>query len=138
MSQPSNPRSSQDEPFQFADSSEEVVAPQAPYLTIFALLATPVAAICSVPIWKSYLSEKLYSSPTQPHAPDPGQLGGFALVALVFFTVVAASYVGLIFAALAQKKEERWKGLRIAAWVINGIFAGGGTFLFLKHFLKLS
>ena len=91
VSQPSSPQSPQDDPFQLGDSSDEVVAPQVPYLAIFSLLLTPVAAICSVPIWKSYLSEKLYSSPTQPHAPDPGQLGGFALVALVFFTAVAAS-----------------------------------------------
>lgn len=119
----------------FGDSIDPVIAPPSPWLAFSALLIVPIAVVSSIPFWKSHLHHQLYSPNTQPHASDPGQLGGFALVALVFATGIAAAIAGLFLNILSHRKRERFVGVRGLAWITNGFVAFIGLLAVLEHLL---
>ena len=98
-----------------------------PTISILAVITVPLLASLSWPFWTWYVDRQVTS--VESNAPDPGQFGGFAIAGAVVMTAVVAAFLGLAIAWFAGRRKERWRGLRILAWVINGLGAALGAAL---------
>ncbi len=87
-----------------------------PWFTISSFLAVPALTVASLP----FVKEACRLRDVRDDLPNVGEFDGLAVLMGLFVMAGAASLLGLILGYVAERKDEPWKGLRIAAWVING------------------
>jgi hypothetical protein len=118
-------------------SPKQVKIPPFPTLSILAIIVIPLLASLSWPFWSWYVDRQINApSSDVNYAPDPGQFSGFTIVGAVVMTGAFAALVGLLIAWFAGRRKERWRGLRIFAWVVNGIGTAIGLALLVNYALK--
>jgi hypothetical protein len=81
----------------------------------------PLFGIVSIPFWRWHVEYQIRSAPSEIDAPDPGQFGGFAVIAGAVATGLCGAWVGLAFIWLAKRRQERWPWLRRGALAVNVI-----------------
>lgn len=107
-----------------SSSSGREVAPF-PAMSILAVVIIPLLASSSWPFWTWYVDRQVKS--VESNAPDPGQFSGFAVLGAVVMTGAVAALLGLAIAWLAGRRNERWRGIRIFAWIVNGLGVAVGA-----------
>ena len=104
----------------------------APFCSILAVLAMPLLGIISIPFWRWHVSYQIKSAPSEIYSPDPGQFGGFAVVAGVVATGLLGALFGLGLVCLATYRKERWPWLRGSALAINAVGVLAGVILLIN------
>jgi hypothetical protein len=107
-----------------------------PTMSIFAVITIPLLALASWPFWIWYVDRQIKS--VESNAPDPGQFGGFAVAGGVVMTAAVAAVLGLAIAWFAARRKERWRGVRILAWTVNGLGTALGAALALNYIMNSS
>lgn len=108
----------------------------APFCSILALLAMPLLGIISIPFWRWHVSYQIKSAPSEIYSPDPGQFGGFAVVAGAVATGLLGALLGLGLVCLAKFRKERWRWLRGCALTINTLGMLAGVILLINRLIR--
>jgi hypothetical protein len=103
---------------------------------MFSLFAMPLFGLGSWPYWTWEINRQIRTAPFEGFAPDPGQFGGFGVIAGVLMTTFLGSLVGLVMVWLARRRNERGKALRTLAWILNGLGALCAVYLLGSHMLR--
>lgn len=109
-----------------------------PFCSSFALLAMPLLGVVSIPFWRWHVEYQIRSAPSEIFAPDPGQFGGFAVIAGAVATGLWGALVGLAFIWLAKRRQERWPWLRRGALTVNVIGALVGLIMLINQLVRLA
>lgn len=104
----------------------------APFCAVLAVLAIPLFGITSIPFWRWHISYQIRSAPSEIYSPDPGQFGGFAVVAGAVATGLLGALFGLGLVFLAKRRKERWPWLRGSALAINAVGVLAGVILLIN------
>ena len=96
----------------------------------------PLLGIVSIPFWSWQVAHQIRSVPSEIYSPDPGQFGGFAVIAGAVGTGLLGALVGLGLAWLAKRRQERWPWLRKGAMMINALGLIVGAALFINHLIR--
>lgn len=104
-----------------------------PSMSILAVITIPLLVVVSWPFWTWYVDWQVNS--VESNAPDPGQFGGFAVLGGVVMTGAVAAILGLVIAWFAGRRNERWRGVRIFAWVFNGLGTALGAALLVNYIM---
>lgn len=115
-------KSSTAQPPELKDLSGSAVHREIPWFSICGLLSVPLLVWGSLPLLRAHVARELASDYfTKIH-----DLGALALATEIVFAGTLAALLGLLLISFSRRRRERWKYLRIASWVINGIVAAAG------------
>jgi len=107
-----------------------------PFCSVLAVLAMPLLGIASIPFWRWHISYQIKSAPSEIYSPDPGQFGGFAVVAGAVATGLLGALFGLGLVCLAKRRKERWPWLRGCALAINTVGVLVGVILVINKLVR--
>lgn len=110
------------QPSQVTYPSEWGIPRPLPWFSICGLLSVPLLVSASLPLLRAHVARELASDYfTKIH-----DLGALALATEIVFSGTLAALLGLLLSSFSRRRRERWKYLRMASWVINGIVAAAG------------
>lgn len=109
--------------------------PSAPVCSVLALLAMPMLGVVSIPFWAWQIDSQIRSAPNEIYSPDPGQFGGFAVIAGSVASGFFGACVGLGLVWFAKCRRERWLWLRVASLLLNGFGVLAGAVLLINHLI---
>lgn len=107
-----------------------------PFCSVLAMLSMPLLGVISIPFWRWQVEYQIRSIPNEIYSPDPGQFGGFAVIAGAVATGLFGALVGLGLIWLAKRRQERWPWLRRGALVINALGVVVGCILFINQLIR--
>ena len=107
-----------------------------PIVSILASIVIPLLTAVSWPFWSWYVDHQVQNATGSNYAPDPGQFSGFAVIGAVVMTGVLAAVLGLGIAWFASQRNERCRGIRIFAWVVNGLGTAFGIALLVNYLVN--
>jgi hypothetical protein len=99
-----------------------------PTFTVSALSAALVFYFASLPLWSIYLSHRAAGDSKALYFAEYGIFIG------AFLSGVVGAALGVVFAAVAHRRRERFLPLRALAFIANLVVVGYGLFVVFSSF----
>ncbi|RYD17773.1 MAG: hypothetical protein EOP88_24900 [Verrucomicrobiaceae bacterium] len=109
-----------------------------PALSLLAVLTIPLITLASIPFWLWYTNYQIENAPPGNWAPDPHQFTGVVIAIGAGICGSVAAFIGLGITWLAGLRKERRRGLRVFAWVVNGLGCVLAIAIFINHLIRLN